>query len=425
MRQILPFAMLALSATAATTPALAQSYGAPAAAPQPIAIPAGPAATGPLPICQAGISKGARPALISLQTAVVAKTSAVIPGLVASAQAVAKSPADKCFIAQMQMKASVDANDLRGVASAIAAQQATGLIPAATIANLYEGVGTLQYKAGAFSEAGTSFERALQIAPTRGSLVVMLAETRTKQGRIPDALPLYQKAIAIETAAGRKPAEDWYKRPVAVAYGAKSPLTYGLARDWVSAYPSAKNWREAILLYGQMSGADDATMIDLYRLQRIKRALVGNGDYARYAQFAIDRGLSGEAKGVLEEGFAANAIDRNHAMIKALYTQAAAKSAGDRASLAGQAQIALSGAQSKPVMVLGEAYFGYGDYAKAAELFRSARGKAGVDAELANLRLGMAMAAAGDQAGANTALRLVTGQRAEIARYWLTYAATR
>ena len=76
-------------------------------------------------------------------------------------------------------------------------------------------------------------------------------------------------------------------------------------------------------------------------------------------------------------------------------------------------------------MALGEAYYGYGDYAKAAAMFRAALGKSGVDAELANLRLGMSLAASGDKAGATTALNLVTGPRAEIARYWLTYLETR
>lgn len=409
MRPMLPLALLALGITSA--PALAQA---------PSAVVAAPA-----PVCQAGISKGARGALVALQTAVVAKNSTAIAGLVAAASALAKTGDDRCFIAQMQMKAAVDSNNLPGVAAAIAAQQASGSVPQATIAALYEDLGQLQYKAAAYGDAGTSFERSIKLAPTVGSAVVMLAETRTRQGRIAEALPLYRKAISIETAAGRKAEEKWYKRPIAVAYGAKSPLTYGLARDWVAAYPTARNWREAVFLYGEMSGIDDAALIDLYRLQRINRALVGNADYGRYAQLALDRGFPGEAKGVLDEGFAAAAIDRNQATLKALHALAATKSAGDRAALAAQARTALAGAQAKPVMVLGEAYFGYGDYAKAAELFRAAQGKAGVDAGLANLRLGMALAAAGDKAGATAALSLVQGPRAEIAKYWLTYAAMR
>ena len=51
----------------------------------------------------------------------------------------------------------------------------------------------------------TSFERAMQLVPARGDSLIMLAETRAKQNRVADAIPLYQKAIAAEIAAGRKP----------------------------------------------------------------------------------------------------------------------------------------------------------------------------------------------------------------------------
>jgi hypothetical protein len=48
-------------------------------------------------------------------------------------------------------------------------------------------------------------------------------------------------------------------------------------------------------------------------------------------------------------------------------------------------------------------------------------GKPGVDAGVANLHIGMALARAGDKAGATAALNAVTGPRADIAKFWLTY----
>jgi hypothetical protein len=41
-----------------------------------------------------------------------------------------------------------------------------------------------------------------------------------------------------------------------------------------------------------------------------------------------------------------------------------------------------------------------------------------------NLHLGMALARAGDKAGATAALNAVTGARADIAKYWLAYVST-
>ena len=412
MRSILSLAALALGAASSA----AAQQAAPATG---TATPAAPA------VCQADISKGARNALAALQTAVKAKNSAAIPGLVTAAQAVAKTGDDKCFIGQMQYFAALQANDYRGAFTALGVQRATGRVPAQTFAAQYDNLGRLQYEAKAFAEAATSFEEALKINPNAGETIVMLAETRNKQQRVAEALPLYQKAIAAEVAEGRKPSESWYRRLVAVAYNNRSPLATSAALDWVAAYPNAKNWRDAIKITTDGSTLDEVSKLDLLRLARLNRALDGEADYHKLAVGALGRGFPGEAKAVLDEGFASNAVTRSSKALGPLYAQATAKAAGDRASLDGQAATARAGAAARPLMSLGEAYFGYGDYAKAAEMYRVALTKSGVDSALANLRLGMALAASGDTAGARTALGLVTGARQEVARYWLTYLATR
>ena len=419
-------ALTALTSVVAVAPALAQ-YG-PPAPPQPVVVqPKSDAATpaGPAALCQAGISKGARAALVALQTAVAAKDSANIPARIAAAQAVAKSNDDRCFIGQMQVKAAVDANDLKAVPAALEAQLASGGVPATRIATLYEGLGQSFYGTNNFAEAGTAYERASALDPSRVGPVILLAEIRAKQNRAADAVPLYRKAIAMETAAGRVADTKWYGRALTVAYGAKSPLSFGLSREWLAAYPSAANWRDAMGIYANLSRASDHIMLDLYRLQRLNKSLAGENDHGRYANALITKGFAGEAKAMLDEGFASKAVDPTRPSIKSYYALATSRAAGDRASLDGQAKGALANPAAKPAMVLGEAYFGYGDYAKAAAMFRAAQGKSGVDAELVNLRLGMALAASGDKAGAAAALAKVTGPRAEVARYWETYAKLR
>ena len=78
----------------------------------------------------------------------------------------------------------------------------------------------------------------------------------------------------------------------------------------------------------------------------------------------------------------------------------------------------------KAAVAAGDLLYGYGQYAKAAELYRAALSKSGADANLINLHLGMALARSGDKAGATAALNAVTGPRVEIAKYWLTYLST-
>lgn len=70
---------------------------------------------------------------------------------------------------------------------------------------------------------------------------------------------------------------------------------------------------------------------------------------------------------------------------------------------------------------IGDRYFGMGNYAKAADVYRQVLAKPDADKEIANLHLGMALARSGDKAGATTALNTVTGGRADIAKFWLVY----
>jgi hypothetical protein len=86
---------------------------------------------------------------------------------------------------------------------------------------------------------------------------------------------------------------------------------------------------------------------------------------------------------------------------------------------------ALKASQTSATLVrVGNSYYGMGQYAKAADLYRQAVTKGGTDADVANLHLGMALARSGDKAGATAALSAVKGARADIAKYWLLYLQT-
>jgi len=416
--------VLASSSFAMASPAQAQ-YGAPPPAQRPqIPAPAKPTADeATTSEYKPNISSSARKEIIELQTAVNAKDTATIPAKLAAAQAKAKNKDDHYVIAQLQLKAAVDANDNAGIVTALDAVLASDVLPAANTVPLYVNLGKLQYNAKAYDKASAAFERALQLDPNNIDATVLLAETRNSQGRGAEAVAMIQKAIAAKVAAGQKPDESWYKRAVKLSYDAKLPTADAIALEWVAAYPSAKNWRDAIRIYQTSSGLDDVALLDSMRLSRAVGALQGENDYFRLANTLAGRGFPGEAKAVLEQGFAAKAIDKSRGTFSQLYALASSRSQGDQASLTASAAAASSAADAKKAMTTGEAYYGYGDYTKAADMFRLALTKSGVDKDLANLRLGMSLLMAGDKAGATTALNAAGGAQSEVAKLWLTYAA--
>ena len=371
------------------------------------------------------LSNSGRKAIVALQAAVTAKDAAAIAAAVTAANAAAKTKDDRYVIGQLRLKAALDAKDSAGISGALEAMVASGGATQDELVPLHTNLGKQFYAAKQYDRAATEFEKVIAISPSNSDATVMLAEARKAQGRGGDAVALLQKGIAAKVAAGQKAPEEWYKRAVALAFEAKMQTANQLSRDWVAAYPTPTNWRDTLRLYQTTSGADSDMLIDMQRLQRATGSLAGEGDYYRYASSTLAKGFPGEAKAVLEEGIATKKISGSAAMFRDVLAAANSKVAADRASLPGLEKSALASAAARQAMVTGDAYLGYGDYAKAAALYRAALTKSGVDANLANLRLGIALARSGDNAGAAVALRAVSGPRAEIAKYWLLYLSTR
>jgi tetratricopeptide (TPR) repeat protein len=348
-----------------------------------------------------------------------------LPALLADANAKAKTPEDRYAIASLQVRAAQAQKDKAGTAAAVDAMLATGRVPEAEAAKLRFAAAQLRFELKQYDQASAGFEQALAADPNNLDAMVMLAETRNAQNRGAEAVPLLQKAIQLRSASGQPVPESWYNRAAALAFNNKLPAVTQLARDWAKAYPTPTSWRTAIMTFSSTSGLTGPDTIDIYRLQRAAGALKGESDYYRYADMAFLRGLPGEATAVLEEGFAAKAIDRTKPAFRDLHAAASAKVAADKAGLAAAETSALASPAARGAFGTADAYLGYGDNAKAAALYRAALGKSGVDAGAANLRLGIALARAGDTAGATAAFNAVTGPRARLAKLWIDWLSSK
>ena len=194
-----------------------------------------------------------------------------------------------------------------------------------------------------------------------------------------------------------------------------------LSRELVSAYPTADNWRDALTIYRQSATLDKAAEMDLLRLLRATKAMKGDNDFFTLASSLNDAGLPGESKAVIDEGIQRNLINPNKDYFRQLLAAASPKISADRSSLPSLHTKAMAAPNGKLALSTADAFYGYGDYAKAIELYRAALQKGGVDNNVVNTRLGMALAMAGRRAEAETALKAVTGPRADIASFWMLW----
>ncbi|HKX91677.1 MAG TPA: tetratricopeptide repeat protein [Sphingomicrobium sp.] len=362
-------------------------------------------------------SSGAMKALGELQKAVQAKDAASIPAKVAAAQAVAKTKEDRYFVALFQRQAAIDANNLPALAAAVDALAASGVLDTKKVSDLYRDLGSHQFNAKQFAPAAASFQRAASMTPNDPELLEVLAQAQAAAGQKGVAAAGFLKAIQARVAAGQKPPELLYQMAVQTAYDSQSPEAIEIGRQWIAAYPSPESWRNAMLIYRNSARPDAATAFDILRLARLTNALKGTNDYHIYAWEAAGQANYGEAKSLMDEAVAAGKVNASDPIIAEILAELKNKKVPTAADLAA----AEKGAAVPTAFIrVGDRYYGAGQYQKAAELYRQALAK-GADASLANLRLGEALARAGDKAGAEAAFKAVTGQRAEIAKFWLIY----
>lgn len=329
---------------------------------------------------------------------------------------------DTYFIAAIKLNSGISTKNNALIEESITKMLATGKVAPADEGKFVKTLGALAMERKDYNAATKAFERLVTIAPNDIDNQIALAELYYAQKQSAKAIETINNAITASKAAGTKPPESWYRRSLGIAYDGKiAGAIQPAARALVTAYPNPVNWRDAALITrDSYPKIDEQTELDMLRLQAATGSLTGERDFVEYADTALGRGLPGEAEYAINEGVAKNMLTPTKPLIAELKRTAAGKIAADKASLPGLEKD--SKANPKLALGTGDAYYGYGEFAKAAALYKQAVGGAGVDPATVNLRLGAALARSGDKVGAAEALKQVKGgMREEMAQYWLIF----
>jgi hypothetical protein len=368
------------------------------------------------------LSKEARKAIGELQTAVGAKAADVSQKL-AAAQAVAKNSDDRYVIAKLQLEHALATSDKAGQRAAVDAILASGGADAAEKATLNEYLAGESARSGDFTGMETMFAARVQANPNDVASIISLAQAKVGLKKDAEALALLERAITVTKANGGKAEESWYRNAVAIADRQKNTaLASRLANEALSVYPNQDNFNNLIALSQPQIIKDQEAHADLLRLLQVTGRIRSSTDYLQLARHHEYNRNWGEAKSVLEAAAKADKTSPAHA---ALLSKVSARIAEDRAALPSAAAKARTDPTGKLALNLATVYAGYNDYATAADLYRVALQKGGVDANLVNTRLGIALALGGQRADAEAAFRKVTGLRAPLANLWLAWLSLR
>lgn len=370
------------------------------------------------------LSREERAAFLALQTALEAKNYPAATAALSSAQSAARSSHARYLASALQLRLGLETGNQGLQTTAIDSMIGSGAAPASELPQLYRNQAALLQSAGKLDRAEAVLTRYAELAPNDPDALLALAQVKADRKKPQESVGLIGRAIALRTAAGQPAPEHWYKRGLNLALMHQmAPESLQFARDLAAAYPNAINWRDALLVYRDVARPDQEAALDAWRLMRSAKALAGERDYLQFAQALSDAGLAAESKAVLDEGVAARMVDPGKAAFKQLLLNSGKQASAARAGLAARETAALAAPNGTAAVAAADAFLASGNHAKAATLYRAALEKGGVDANLVNMRLGEALAMAGNRAEAESAFRAVSGPgpRTSLASFWLAW----
>ncbi|HEX3971307.1 MAG TPA: hypothetical protein VHX19_08280 [Stellaceae bacterium] len=339
-----------------------------------------------------------------------------------------KTPYERYVIEGTRAAIDLNSGDDRGAIKALEAVLATGILSPQDALVRIQALVQLDYKAKDFPATIAAANRYYQQGGTADEPRLLQAQAYYQQGDFAGAAKTARAILQADEKAGKKPDENLLLMLVSSEYQQKNEAgRIDALERLVALYPKPPYWTDLLAAVAQQPGfATDRLALDLDRLKVATGAMKGAGDYMEAAQRALLAGLPGDAKAILDQGYAAGVLgkDTQADREKRLAAMAAQQAGDDSKTLAQQESDAAKAANGLAWEKLGEAYASYGQYDKAIAAYSQALQKRGLQRpDDARLHLGIAYLAKGDAVHARVALAAVRGDDGTraLARLWLIH----
>lgn len=366
------------------------------------------------------VSKTFLPAVKKMMAATDAKDSAALQAAVTEAQAASPSEAgDRYWLGYYRLQLGILNKDKTVQGQGLDEMLDSGVSPPESSApyNFYSG--NFAYGDKNYPKAVQRLEAAQAAGSKEPSLSLLLMDAYLSSGQVDKGVALAKSAIEASRAAGQRPSEELYVRPAKALQAAKRTnelldiLTLRV-RDW----PQPAVWRNTLYILLQQSGENKDMTLDVLRLMSATNAMTDRAEYLEYASLAIEAGYPGEVVSVIQKGVGANVFKKDDAKFGPILESQTERAKTDRTALLADAS--KPPATPKAARATADGLVGIGEYAKAIPLYE---GVAATD-PVAQYRLGVAQALAGQKDAAVATFAKVTGDRARLAQLWTVHVQT-
>lgn len=336
---------------------------------------------------------------------------------------------DKYFAGQFALNLGGIAKDPALQRRGLAAMIESGKVAPADLAKVNYYAGSLAYEIkdypGSIPYLTTAYDGGFR--DPDGILLPRLLDAYKRTGNSAAVVALIQKDLATAQAAGTKPAETSIRNALQAALDGKQMTSGGdYAAMLVQNYPGPAAWNSAIYVVRTLgSGAyGPQPRLDLARLAFQTKTLDDRSEFIEYIQDADPRRLPGEVLKIINLAISSGKLKATDMIVGEAKPSAEGRLAKDKTDLPLLERGArASSARLIDITAAADTLLSYEDYAKAADLYKLALTKSGVDQAEVLTRLGIAQTMLGQTAEAQTNFAKVTGARQPIAKLWSVFAA--
>jgi tetratricopeptide (TPR) repeat protein len=282
--------------------------------------------------------------------------------------AIATKVYDKELALRFMAQAQAKKEDYAGYATTVEQLNELDTVPADEKTRNAKNLASIYYQQKNFEKAekyGKSWAETSNQADAYNLLMAIYYSQQNCAG----AITAQEKAIEIDKAAGKQPAEQALKVLNACYYKTNDKVhREAVMEELLRRYPKADYFTDLLHIYQE--SADKLAILNVFRFGLDRDFISRESDFVEYAIDALDAGAPGEAQKVIETAIGKGAFkviaetDRNGK----LKSQAKKLSDEDRALLAGLDKEARAGKKGGEADVkVGLAYLSFGEYDKAVE----------------------------------------------------------
>lgn len=338
---------------------------------------------------------------------------------------------ERFVIAQMRGAALAGAGDANGAAASYETVLESKRLPKEDQLRIMEALSGTYLRSKNYAKAIRWIEAYEAEGGSKPEMLRLLPQAYYQAGDYANAARRAKAQIEGIEAGGGRPSEDQLKLLAASQRQQKDTAGYVQTLEQMARhYPSREVWADLIQRVSMQPGFSRSLDLDRYRLLRATDNLTEATQVMDAAQLAVQAGLPGEAKAILDEGFKARVLGvgqpADTERQNRLRTLVETKVAEDKAAIAGTDAAAAKAPSGDPLVKTGLAYVTYGDTAKGLDMMEQGLKKGSLKAaDQAQLHLGYAYYLAGQRDKARTALKDVRGTdgSAALARLWSLVAA--